>query len=116
VTMVRPNIIGAGRSAAESTSFWLSRWKYLMPAVILASTALFMLRVGPSGVQESESKLKIKPPSSFRQQQDLNHRHFDEECEHAVDRLVSSKYSVKGVFEMMMLFEYETFSLIRHNL
>jgi hypothetical protein len=115
MTMVRPNIIAA-RPAAESTSFRLLRWKFFIPAVILTITVWLMLRVGQSGAQESESKLKIKPPSSFRQQQDLDHRPVDEECEHAVDRLVSSKSSVKGVIEMMMLFDYETCSLIRHNI
>jgi hypothetical protein len=114
--MVRPNIIAA-RPAAESTSFYLFRWKIFMLACILTLTALFMSRVGPSsGVQESENKLKIKPPSSFRQQQDLNHRPVDEECEHAVNRLVSSKFSAKDAFEMMMPFDYETCSLILHNL
>jgi hypothetical protein len=115
LTMVRPNIIAA-RSPAESTSFWLFRWKILVVALILTLTALFMSRVGPSGVQESENKLKIKPPSSFRQKQDLNHRPVDEECEHAVNRLVSSKFSVNDTFELMMLFDYETCSLILHDL
>jgi hypothetical protein len=115
LTMVSPNIITA-RPAAESTSFWLFRWKCFILAVLLTFTALFMSRVGPSGVQESENKLKIKPPSSFRQQQDLNHRPVDEECEHAVNRLVSSKFSVKDAFELMMPFDYETCSLILHNL
>jgi hypothetical protein len=114
MAMVRPNVIAA-RPAAESTSFWLFRWKFFILALLFTLTALFMSRVGPSGVQESENKLKIKPPSSFRQQ-DLNHRPVDEECEHAVNRLVRSKFSVKDAFEMMMPFDYETCSLILRNL
>jgi hypothetical protein len=104
--MVHPNIIAA-RPAAESTSFWLFRWKIFTLAALLTLTALFISRVGPSGVggvQESENKLKI------RHQQDLNHRPVDEECEHAVNRLVSSKFSVKDALEMMMLFDYDMFA------
>jgi hypothetical protein len=108
--MVRPNIIAA-RPAAESTSFWLCRWRFFTLASLLTLTSLFISRVGPRGVQESENKLKIKPPSPlFRQQQDLNHSPIDEECEHAVNRLVSSKFSVKDAFEMMMLFDYDMFA------
>jgi hypothetical protein len=109
LTMVHPNIIAA-RPAAESTSFWLFRWKIFMLAALLTLTALFISRVGPSGVEESENKLKIKPPSSFRHQQDLNHRPVDEECEHAVNRLVSSKSSAKDAFEMIVLFDYDMFA------
>jgi hypothetical protein len=109
LTMVRPNIVGA-RPTAESTSFWLFRRKFIILAVLLTLTALFISRVGLSGVQEDENKLKIKPPSSFRQQQGLNHRPVDEECEHAVNRLVSSTFSAKEAFEMMMLFDYDMFA------
>lgn len=87
--MVRPNI--AARPLTESTSFWLFRWKIFILAVLLTLTTLFISRVRPSGMQESENKLKIKPPSSFRQQKGLNHRSVDGECEDAVNRLVSSK-------------------------
>jgi hypothetical protein len=104
----------ATRPTAESTSFLVFRWKVFILAVLLTLTALFISRVGPSGVQESEKKLKIEPPSSFRQQQGVNHGPIDEECEHAVNRLVSSKFSVKDALEMkIMLFDYDMFA---HNL
>jgi hypothetical protein len=109
--MVRPNILAA-RPTDESTSFWLCRWKMFVLPVLVTLTALFLLR----GVQESENKLKIKPPSSFRQQQGVNRGPVDEECENAVNRLVSSTFSAKDAVEMMMLFDYEMFAHTAYSL
>jgi hypothetical protein len=109
--MVRPNIL-ATRPTEESTSFWLFRRKVCILLVIVTLTALFLSR----GVQGSENKLKIIPPSSYRQQQGVNRGPVDEECEHAVNRLVSSKFSANGAVEMMMMFCYDMFAHTAYSL
>jgi hypothetical protein len=111
LTMVRPNILAA-RPIEESTSFRLFRWKICIPIIIVTLTALFLSR----GVQESENKLKIKPSSSYRQQQGVNRGPVDEECDHAVNRLVSSKFSANDAVEMIMLSDYDMIAHTAYSL
>jgi hypothetical protein len=83
--MVRPEYCAA-RPAAESTSLAIQVEDFYYGMLLTSQPLCLYQEWDQMEVQESENKLKIKPPSSFRRQQDLNHSPVDEE--YAVHRLV----------------------------